>query len=156
VNVSIKLAMVGMLLAACALVLIVVSGRTTLIPEEDAIGPRPILPEPSRRFFPTINIAPAKGWPKDSKPTPAPGLSTGMLLPDQYRKGVFVGEHGSWNRIPKSGYKVIFVPFAGGHPSRPPMDILTGFLSKGGGAFGRPAGVAMDRTGAFAGRRRRW
>jgi glucose/arabinose dehydrogenase len=426
VKVSIKLSLVGLLLAACAFVLIVVSGRTALVPEEDAIGPQPILPEPSKRFFPTINIAPAKGWPRHSKPTPAPGLaveayatrldhprwlyvlpngdvlvaetngpprseqergiqgwvsklvqqwagagvpsanritllrdadgdgvaetktlflrglnspfgmalvghdlyvantdailrfpyvdgateiatpgvkvadlpagplnhhwtknllaspdgsrlyvtvgsnsnagenglnrergragileidsktggsrvfasglrnpvglawepetgvlwtvvnerdelgsdlvpdyltsvkddgfygwpfsywgqhiddrvtpqrpdlvakaiipdyalgnhtaalgltfSTGTLLPDQYRKGAFVGEHGSWNRIPKSGYKVIFVPFADGRPSGRPFDILTGFLSAEGNALGRPVGVAMDRVGAL-------
>jgi glucose/arabinose dehydrogenase len=426
VKVSIKLSMVGLLLATCALVLIVVSGRMAVIPEEDAIGPHPILPEPSKRFLPTINIAPAKGWPRHGKPTPAPGLaieayatgldhprwlyvlpngdvlvaetngpprpqeergiqawvsklvqqwagagepsanritllrdadgdgiaeaktlflrglnspfgmalvghdlyvantdaivrfpyvdgateiatpgvkvadlpagplnhhwsknllaspdgsrlyvtvgsnsnagengldqergraaileidpktggsrvfasglrnpvglawepetgvmwtvvnerdelgsdlvpdyltsvkkggfygwpfsywgqhiddrvtpqrpdlvakaiipdyalgnhnaalgltfSSGTLLPDQYRQGAFVGEHGSWNRIPKSGYKVIFVPFAGGHPSGPPIVILTGFLSTGGGAFGRPVGVTMDRAGAL-------
>ncbi|MGD0533216.1 MAG: PQQ-dependent sugar dehydrogenase, partial [Methyloceanibacter sp.] len=76
-------------------------------------------------------------------------FSTGTLLPDQYRKGAFVGEHGSWNRIPQSGYKVILVPFSGGHPSGPPIDILTGFLSTGGAAFGRPVGVAMDRAGAL-------
>jgi glucose/arabinose dehydrogenase len=75
VKVSIKLLLVGLLLAACAFVFVVVSGRTALVPEEDAIGPQPILPEPSKRFFPTINIAPAKGWPRHSKPTPAPGLT---------------------------------------------------------------------------------
>jgi glucose/arabinose dehydrogenase len=73
---------------------------------------------------------------------------TGTLLPDRCRKGTFVGEHGSWNRIPKSGHKVIFVPFAGGHPSGSPIEILTGFLSTGGGAFGRPV-VAVDRAGAW-------
>ena len=83
--------------------------------------------------------------------TAALGLtfSTGTLLPDQYRKGAFVGEHGSWNRIPKSGYKVIFVPFADGRPSGRPFDILTGFLSAEGNALGRPVGVAMDRVGAL-------
>ena len=76
-------------------------------------------------------------------------FSSGTLLPDQYRKGAFVGEHGSWNRIPKSGYKVIFVPFADGRPSGRPFDILTGFLSAEGNALGRPVGVAMDRVGAL-------
>jgi glucose/arabinose dehydrogenase len=76
-------------------------------------------------------------------------FSTGTLLPEQYRKGAFVGEHGSWNRMPKSGYKVIFVPFTDGHPSAPPVDFLTGFLSAFGAASGRPVGVAMDRVGAL-------
>ena len=76
-------------------------------------------------------------------------FSTGTLLPDQYRKGAFVGEHGSWNRVPKSGYKVIFVPFADGHPSGRICAILTGFLSAEGNALGRPVGVAMDRAGAL-------
>jgi len=76
-------------------------------------------------------------------------VSTGTLLPEQYRKGAFIGEHGSWNRIPKSGYKVVFVPFADGHPTGPPIDVLTGFLGTFDAAFGRPVGVAMDRVGAL-------
>lgn len=70
-------------------------------------------------------------------------------LPARYRGGVFIGQHGSWNRNPRSGYKVIFVPFAGGRPAGPPQDVLTGFLSDKGEAFGRPVGVAVDRTGAL-------
>ena len=65
-----------------------------------------------------------------------------------FRNGAFVGQHGSWNRKPHSGYKVIFVPFANGKPSGPPKDILTGFLS-GEKALGRPVGVAIDKTGAL-------
>jgi glucose/arabinose dehydrogenase len=66
-----------------------------------------------------------------------------------YASGAFVGQHGSWNRKPPSGYKVIFVPFAAGKPSGPPVDILTGFLNERGEAMGRPVGVAIDRTGAL-------
>ena len=66
-----------------------------------------------------------------------------------YRGGVFVGQHGSWNRSPRSGYKVIFVPFANGHPSGMPEDILTGFVNQDGDAMGRPVGVAVDHTGAL-------
>jgi glucose/arabinose dehydrogenase len=62
---------------------------------------------------------------------------------------MFVGQHGSWNRKPRSGYKVIFVPFAAGKPSGPPIDVLTGFLTDGGQAMGRPVGVAIDKTGAL-------
>ena len=78
------------------------------------------------------------------------GLSfyTGNLLQPQYHNGAFIGLHGSWNRNPQSGYKVIFVPFAGGMPSGPAQDILTGFLSPDGEAYGRPAGVAVDSLGA--------
>lgn len=72
----------------------------------------------------------------------------GALLP-QYRHGALVGQHGSWNRKPHSGYKLIFVPFADGKPSGPPQDVLTGFLSKDGRAFGRPVGVAVDKAGAI-------
>jgi glucose/arabinose dehydrogenase len=61
--------------------------------------------------------------------------------------GMFVGQHGSWNRKPPSGYKVIYVPFAGAQPSGPPVDVLTGFLSAEGQARGRPVGVAVDRAG---------
>jgi glucose/arabinose dehydrogenase len=62
---------------------------------------------------------------------------------------VFVGEHGSWNRKPFSGYKVVFVPFEGGRPVGTPHDVLTGFLSEDGKARGRPVGVALDRKGAL-------
>ncbi|MGZ5215873.1 MAG: sorbosone dehydrogenase family protein, partial [Caldimonas sp.] len=61
----------------------------------------------------------------------------------------FVGQHGSWNRRPHSGYKVIFVPFAGGKPAGDAVDVLTGFLSADGKALGRPVGVAIDKTGAL-------
>ena len=71
------------------------------------------------------------------------------LLPERYRGGAFVGQHGSWNRDPRSGYKVIFVPFAGGQPSGQPEDVLTGFLSEAGNARGRPVGVAVDKAGAL-------
>ena len=64
-------------------------------------------------------------------------------------QGMFIGEHGSWNRSPPSGYKVVFVPFDRGSPSGPPRDILTGFLSEDGKARGRPVGVAIDKTGAL-------
>jgi glucose/arabinose dehydrogenase len=70
------------------------------------------------------------------------------LLP-QFKNGALVGQHGSWNRKPHSGYKLIFVPFTNGKPSGPPQDVLTGFLSKDGKAYGRPVGVAVDKQGAI-------
>ncbi len=73
----------------------------------------------------------------------------GNAFPERYRNGAFIGQHGSWNRKPKSGYKVIFVPFDNGKPSGPPEDILTGFLSPDGHALGRPVGVAVDGKGAL-------
>ena len=73
----------------------------------------------------------------------------GALLPKQYAGGAFVGQHGSWNRKPRSGYKVIFIPFNGGMPSGMPVDVLTGFLNADGEAQGRPVGVAVDRAGAL-------
>ena len=73
----------------------------------------------------------------------------GARLGPAYANGTFVGQHGSWNRNPRSGYKVIFVPFAGGRPSGPPSDVLTGFLTPRGKAMGRPVGVAIDRAGAL-------
>ncbi len=63
--------------------------------------------------------------------------------------GMFVGQHGSWNRQPSSGYKVIYVPFTDNKPSGPPVDVLTGFVGPDGSAFGRPVGVAVDRQGAL-------
>ena len=69
------------------------------------------------------------------------------LLGGDYRGGAFVGQHGSWNRKPPSGYRVIFVPFDNGRPSGMPRDILTGFLD-GDEARGRPVGVAVAADGA--------
>jgi len=70
-------------------------------------------------------------------------------LPAPFKGGAFIGQHGSWNRKPHSGYKVIFVPFAGGKPSGPPRDVLTGFLNAEGEALGRPVGVEFDKRGAL-------
>jgi glucose/arabinose dehydrogenase len=71
------------------------------------------------------------------------------LLPARYAGGAFVGQHGSWNRKPHSGYKVVFVAFVDGHPTGAPQDVLSGFLSAKGEAYGRPVGVALDRAGAL-------
>ena len=73
----------------------------------------------------------------------------GSRLPAPFTNGMFVGQHGSWNRKPHSGYKVIFVPFAGGKPAGTPVDVLTGFLTDAGDAQGRPVGVAIDSRGAL-------
>jgi glucose/arabinose dehydrogenase len=62
---------------------------------------------------------------------------------------MFVGQHGSWNRKPFSGYKVIFVPFENGKPSGRTSDVLTGFLDSDGTANGRPVGVVLSKTGAL-------
>ena len=76
-------------------------------------------------------------------------FNTGDLFGAGMKNGAFVGQHGSWNRMPRSGYKVIFVPFSGGKPSGPPQDILTGFLSPDDEAFGRPVGVAIAGDGVL-------
>lgn len=73
-------------------------------------------------------------------------------LGDRWARGAFVGEHGSWNRVPVSGYKVVFISFAAnGYPVRgaKPVDVLTGFLNQEGEAMGRPVGVITDRTGGL-------
>jgi len=70
-------------------------------------------------------------------------------MPANYASGAFIGEHGSWNRKPLTGYKVVYVPFSGGKPVDSPIDFLTGFLSKDGKAYGRPVGVALDGKGAL-------
>ncbi len=70
-------------------------------------------------------------------------------LPAPFNGGMFVGQHGSWNRKPRSGYKVIFVAFAHGMPSGQPIDVLTGFVKENGDAMGRPVGVAIDHSGAL-------
>lgn len=74
---------------------------------------------------------------------------TAHLFPARYFGGAFIGQHGSWNRKPLSGYKVIFVPFVAGRPVGPPEDVLTGFINDKEEAQGRPVGVAVDRVGAL-------
>jgi glucose/arabinose dehydrogenase len=66
-----------------------------------------------------------------------------------FDRGMFIGQHGSWNRRPHSGYKVIFVPFEAGRPAGMPRDVLTEFLDREGRARGRPVGVVIDATGAL-------
>lgn len=75
--------------------------------------------------------------------------SEGEQLSTRFAQGMFVGQHGSWNRKPRSGYKVIFVPFDQGMPSGQPVDVLTGFVDERGDAMGRPVGVAIDKHGAL-------
>ena len=79
------------------------------------------------------------------------GLAIGAPsgLPAPFAAGAFIGQHGSWNRRPPSGYKVVFVPFAGTRPSGPPQDVLSGFLDEEGRARGRPVGVALDGRGGL-------
>jgi glucose/arabinose dehydrogenase len=76
-------------------------------------------------------------------------FAEGTALPQAYQSGAFIGEHGSWNRAPRAGYKVVFVPFASGKPTGKPKDVLTGFLNEDGEARGRPVGVAIGKDGAL-------
>jgi glucose/arabinose dehydrogenase len=76
-------------------------------------------------------------------------MYTASTLPAHYRGGAFVSEHGSWDRTPLNGYKVVFVPFSGGTPSGPAEDVVTGFLDQNSHARGRPVGLAVDRAGAL-------
>jgi glucose/arabinose dehydrogenase len=76
-------------------------------------------------------------------------FSDGAQLPAPFASGAFIGQHGSWNRNPRSGYNVVLVPFANGKPSGAPIDVLTGFLSPEGEAYGRPVGVAIDKRGGL-------
>lgn len=75
-------------------------------------------------------------------------FSSEVMGPD-FADGVFVGEHGSWNRSNPVGYKVIFVPFSDGRPSGPPIDFVTGFRGEDGKTRGRPVGVTLDPSGAL-------
>ena len=76
-------------------------------------------------------------------------FSPGAGLTAPFGRGMFVGQHGSWNRKPRGGYKVIFVPFDNGKPVRDPVDVLTGFVKENGDGMGRPVGVAIDKRGAL-------
>ncbi|WP_256830081.1 sorbosone dehydrogenase family protein [Pseudomonas sp. Pse1] len=76
-------------------------------------------------------------------------FAEGSKLPAPFTEGAFIGQHGSWNRDPHSGYKVIFVPFHNGKPSGVPVDVLSGFLNKDEEAMGRPVGVVIDQQGSL-------
>ncbi|MET4386030.1 glucose/arabinose dehydrogenase [Bradyrhizobium sp. F1.4.3] len=76
-------------------------------------------------------------------------MSSGHNLPANYQSGAFVGEHGSWDRTPLNGYKVVFVPFRDGKPSGPAQDVVTGFLDANNHTHGRPVGLAVDRSGGL-------
>ncbi|MBI6618255.1 sorbosone dehydrogenase family protein [Pseudomonas corrugata] len=76
-------------------------------------------------------------------------FAEGSTLPAPFMEGAFVGQHGSWNRKPHSGYKVIFVPFKAGKPEGQPVDVLTGFLNADEKAQGRPVGVVIDKQGGL-------
>jgi glucose/arabinose dehydrogenase len=76
-------------------------------------------------------------------------FSVGAKLGDAYADGVFIGQHGSWNRDPRAGYKVVYIAFSGAQPTGRPREVLTGFLNDKGEARGRPVGVAIDKTGAL-------
>jgi glucose/arabinose dehydrogenase len=77
-------------------------------------------------------------------------FSQASNLPTRFRSGAFVAEHGSWDRSPLNGYKVVYVPYRAGRPSGPPQDVVTGFLTKNQErSQGRPVGLAFDHTGAL-------
>ncbi|MEO7337377.1 MAG: sorbosone dehydrogenase family protein, partial [Caldimonas sp.] len=76
-------------------------------------------------------------------------FDAGAGLGEAYRDGAFIGEHGSWDRSPVNGYKVVFVPFKEGRPAGPPLDVVTGFLRPDDHANGRPVGLAMDKGGGL-------
>lgn len=76
-------------------------------------------------------------------------FSNSRAWPAPFDNGVFIGQHGSWNRKPRSGYRVIFVPFSEGKPFGDPIDVLTGFVSADGDAFGRPVGAVLDKQAAL-------
>jgi glucose/arabinose dehydrogenase len=76
-------------------------------------------------------------------------FAEGAKLGPLFTNGAFIGQHGSWNRKPLSGYNVVYVPFANGKPNGKPVEVLSGFVDKNGDALGRPVGVAIDKAGAL-------
>ena len=101
-------------------------------------------------------------WPDDHPPARSPDYAVGShtasldiefsynsALPAKWRNGLFVSQHGSWNRQPRAGYRVIYIPFTNGAPNGMPEEIVGGFLDADGNAKGRPAGLAIDSTGAL-------
>jgi glucose/arabinose dehydrogenase len=144
----------------------------TVVNERDELG-SDLVPD----YLTSVQSGGFYGWPYsywgaivDSRPKPPrPDLVAQAIKPDYalgnhvaplgltfsenarlpFGEGAFVGQHGSWNRRPPSGYNVVFVPFRDGKPSGPPLEVLSGFLSAEGDAYGRPVGVAIDRRGAL-------
>ena len=104
-----------------------------------------------RKQTTTMPIAPSAAPTEPSAPpaSPTAAAQAPAGLPSRFASGAFIGEHGSWNRRPLSGYHVVFVPFDKGAPSGPPVEVLTGFVDRDGNALGRPVGVAIDRSGAL-------
>jgi len=76
-------------------------------------------------------------------------FAKGAKLGPRFTEGAFIGQHGSWNRKPQYGYRVIFVPFRQGRPAGPPEEVLSDFLDDAGGARGRPVGVVVDERGGL-------
>ena len=144
----------------------------TVVNERDELG-SDLVPD----YLTSVQSGGFYGWPYsywgsivDSRPKPPrPDLVAQAIKPDYalgnhvaplgltfsenaklpFGEGAFVGQHGSWNRRPQSGYNVVFIPFRDGKPSGPPVEVLSGFLGAEGDAYGRPVGVAIDRRGAL-------
>jgi glucose/arabinose dehydrogenase len=144
----------------------------TVVNERDELG-SDLVPD----YLTSVQSGGFYGWPYsywgaivDARPKPPrPDLVAQAIKPDYalgnhvaplgltfsenaklpFGEGAFVGQHGSWNRRPPSGYNVVFIPFRDGKPSGPPLEVLSGFLSAEGDAYGRPVGVAIDRRGAL-------
>ncbi|WP_420141672.1 PQQ-dependent sugar dehydrogenase [Sphingomonas sp.] len=146
----------------------------TVVNERDELG-SDIVPD----YLTSVQFGGFYGWPwyywggyVDSRPGEDPdNLQSYVIRPDyalgahtaslgltftdkaklgpRFAQGAIIGQHGSWNRKPPSGYKVVFVPFRGGKPQDKPVDLLTGFLTEDGEAHGRPVGTEIDRTGAL-------
>jgi glucose/arabinose dehydrogenase len=144
----------------------------TVVNERDELG-SDLVPD----YLTSVRDGAFYGWPYsyfganvDKRPhPPRPDLVAKALKPDYalgnhvaplglvfaenaklpFGEGAYVGQHGSWNRRPPSGYNVVFIPFRDGKPSGRPVEVLAGFLSDNGDAYGRPVGVAIDRRGAL-------
>ena len=144
----------------------------TVVNERDELG-SDLVPD----YLTSVQSGGFYGWPYsyygsivDQRPSPPrPDLVAKAIKPDYalgnhvaplglafsensklpFGEGAYVGQHGSWNRRPPSGYNVVFIPFRDGKPSGPPVEVLSGFLSPEGDAYGRPVGVAIDRRGAL-------
>ncbi len=137
----------------------------TAVNERDELG-SDLVPD----YMTSVRDGAFYGWPysyygktvDDRVKPPRPDLVATALRPDYglgshtaslglaaTSQGMYVGQHGSWNREPRSGYQVLFVPFNGGVPSGQPVDVLTGFLTRDGEAQGRPVGVVIDARGAL-------
>lgn len=131
--------------ASTLLLALAACGETARLPFSATTGLEPTIPAPDRAPIPTINIAPVQGWPEGAKPASPSGTAVTAFATAL--------DHPRWLYVLRNAggklFECVFVAFSKGRPAGPPVEVLNGFLSPEGKAYGRPVGVAIDRRGGL-------